>query len=58
VRLPLVELKPESKARIDTVMAQVCAGYRGYILADAGRDRDKVRSANDARPRPKLVASP
>ena len=58
VRLPLVELKPESKARIDTVMAQMCAEYRGYILADAaGRDRGTVRSVNDARPRPKLVAA-
>jgi 4-hydroxy-tetrahydrodipicolinate synthase len=57
VRLPLVELRPESKARIDTVMAQMCAAYRGYILADAaGRDCGMVRSVNDAR-RPKLVAA-
>ena len=29
LRLPLVELKPESKARIDTVMAQMGAGDPG-----------------------------
>ena len=57
VRLPLVELKPESKAEIDTVMAQMGAGDPGYILADAaGRDRGTVRSVNGARLRPKLVA--
>jgi hypothetical protein len=58
VRLPLVELRPESKTRVDTVMAKMRAEYRDYILADlAGRDRDTVRSINDARPRPKLVAA-
>ncbi len=33
VRLPLVELKPESKARIDAVMAETCAEYVVFLRA-------------------------
>jgi 4-hydroxy-tetrahydrodipicolinate synthase len=37
VRLPLVELKPESKARIDAVMAEIWAEYTSSILSEPPR---------------------
>jgi 4-hydroxy-tetrahydrodipicolinate synthase len=58
VRLPLVELQAESKARIDRVMAKTCAEYPDYLIANAARrDHDIVLSVNNARPRPKLVVA-
>ena len=58
VRLPLVELTIESKARIEKVLAETCAGHPGYLLASvAGRDRDIVLSVDNARQRPKLVVA-
>jgi hypothetical protein len=35
VRLPLVELQAESKARIDRVMAKTCAEYPDYLARRA-----------------------
>jgi 4-hydroxy-tetrahydrodipicolinate synthase len=35
VRLPLGELKNESKAEIDAVLAQVCEGYTEYMIGNA-----------------------
>jgi len=41
VRLPLVELQAESKARIENVLAETCAGHPGYLIANvAGRNRN------------------
>jgi 4-hydroxy-tetrahydrodipicolinate synthase len=70
VRLPLVELRAESKARIDKVLAETSAGHPGYLIADvAGRDLDMVLRVDNARPgskpspkpspkpRPKLVVA-
>jgi hypothetical protein len=34
VRLPLVELKNESKAEIDAVLAQVIEGYPDYMIGN------------------------
>ena len=34
VRLPLVELRAESKARIDEAISQTCAGHPGYLIAN------------------------
>ena len=40
VRLPLVELKHESKAEIDAVLAQMCEEYPEYMIGGAvGQDR-------------------
>jgi 4-hydroxy-tetrahydrodipicolinate synthase len=44
VRLPLVELKDESKAEVDTVMAQVCEGYAEYMIGSAVGPDARVRS--------------
>jgi 4-hydroxy-tetrahydrodipicolinate synthase len=58
VRLPLVELTAESKARIDAVLSQTCAGHPGYLIANtAERDRDIALCVSTARPRPKLVVA-
>jgi hypothetical protein len=61
VRLPLVELKAEGKARIDAVLSQTCAGHPGYLITSvAGQDPDIVVSVNNtarpgSKPRPRLV---
>jgi 4-hydroxy-tetrahydrodipicolinate synthase len=61
VRLPLVELKAEGRARIDAVLSQTCAGHPGYLIANvAGQDPDIVVSINNtarpgSKPRPRLV---
>jgi 4-hydroxy-tetrahydrodipicolinate synthase len=58
VRLPLVELRPESKARIDAVMAEMRAEHGGYIIADiASRGRGVVQSVANARPRRALAVA-
>jgi 4-hydroxy-tetrahydrodipicolinate synthase len=44
VRLPLVELKNESKAEIDAVLAQVCDGYAEYLIGSAVGQDQQVRS--------------
>jgi 4-hydroxy-tetrahydrodipicolinate synthase len=44
VRLPLVELKNESKAEIDAVLAQVCEGYAEYLIGSAVGQDQQVRS--------------
>jgi dihydrodipicolinate synthase/N-acetylneuraminate lyase len=43
VRLPLVELKCDSKAKIDAVLAQVCEGYGHYMIGNAVGNRQRVR---------------
>jgi 4-hydroxy-tetrahydrodipicolinate synthase len=44
VRVPLVELKDESKAEVDAVMAQVCEGYAEYMIGSAVGPDARVRS--------------
>jgi 4-hydroxy-tetrahydrodipicolinate synthase len=43
VRLPLVELKNESKVVIDAVLAQVCEGYAEYMIGNAVGQDHQVR---------------
>jgi 4-hydroxy-tetrahydrodipicolinate synthase len=43
VRLPLVELKNESKAEIDAVLAQVCEGYAEYMIGNAVGQDHQIR---------------
>jgi 4-hydroxy-tetrahydrodipicolinate synthase len=58
VRLPLVELAAESKAQVDRVMAETCAGHPSYLIGNvAGRDRDIAVSVSNSRSRAKLVAA-
>jgi 4-hydroxy-tetrahydrodipicolinate synthase len=58
VRLPLVELRPESKARIDAVMTEIRAEHGDYIIADiASRGRGIVQSVANARPRRTLAVA-
>jgi 4-hydroxy-tetrahydrodipicolinate synthase len=47
VRLPLVELKAESKAEIDTVLAEVCEGYGEYMIGNAIGQDQRIRSFRD-----------
>ncbi len=44
VRLPLVELKSESKAEIDAVLAQVYEGYADYMIGNAIGQGQRLRS--------------
>jgi 4-hydroxy-tetrahydrodipicolinate synthase len=44
VRLPLVELKEESKAEVDAVLAQVCEGYAEYMIGNTVGQVQRVRS--------------
>jgi 4-hydroxy-tetrahydrodipicolinate synthase len=44
VRLPLVELKDESKAAIDAALAQVREGYAEYMIGNAVGQDQRVRS--------------
>jgi 4-hydroxy-tetrahydrodipicolinate synthase len=51
VRLPLVELRNETKAEIDAVMAQACEGYSDYMIGQVpGPDR-RVRSWRSMQPK-------
>jgi 4-hydroxy-tetrahydrodipicolinate synthase len=43
VRLPLVELKDESKAEIDAVLAQLCEGYGEYMIGNAAAQAHGTR---------------
>lgn len=57
VRLPLVQLKSETKAEIDRVLAQVAAKYPFYMVGDPVRLGSSVRQpVEQARSRAKLVA--
>jgi 4-hydroxy-tetrahydrodipicolinate synthase len=40
LRLPLVELMSETKAKIDAVLAQVGEGYSDYMIGHAGHDHN------------------
>jgi 4-hydroxy-tetrahydrodipicolinate synthase len=54
VRLPLVELRAESKTRVETVLAETCAAHPGYLIASvSGRSRDIVLPVDNPRPSPK-----
>jgi len=44
VRLPLVELKNESKAEVDAVLAQMSEGYADYMIGGAVGHVRRVRS--------------
>jgi 4-hydroxy-tetrahydrodipicolinate synthase len=44
VRLPLVELKNESRAEIDAVLAQVCEDYADYMIGSAVAQGGRARS--------------
>jgi 4-hydroxy-tetrahydrodipicolinate synthase len=44
VRLPLVELRSESKAELDAVLAQVREGYAEYMIGNAVGQTQRVRS--------------
>jgi 4-hydroxy-tetrahydrodipicolinate synthase len=43
VRLPLVELKDESKAEIDAILAEVCEGYAEYMIGNAVGQDQRIR---------------
>jgi 4-hydroxy-tetrahydrodipicolinate synthase len=51
VRLPLVELKNESKAEIDAVLAQVCEGYADYMIGNAAGHDPRIRSFGGRQPK-------
>ena len=51
VRLPLVELKDESKAEIDAVLAQLCEDYADYMIGNAVGLGRRVRSFSRMPPR-------
>jgi 4-hydroxy-tetrahydrodipicolinate synthase len=56
VRLPLVELKRETKAEIERVLAHISAKYSGYLLGDVtGQARNAVPSVDPTRAKPKFV---
>jgi ribosomal protein L29 len=42
--LPLVELRNESKAELDAVLAQVREGYAEYMIGNAVGQAQRVRS--------------
>jgi hypothetical protein len=48
VRLPLVELRNESKAEIDAVLGQVREGYAEYMIGNAVSQAQRVRSFGSA----------
>jgi 4-hydroxy-tetrahydrodipicolinate synthase len=50
VRLPLVELKNESKAEVDAVLAQVCEGYVDYMIGHGVGHGRRVRSFSRGQP--------
>ena len=56
VRLPLVELKSESRAEIDAVLARVCEKYPGYLIGKlARRDQTTAQPVNHGRPQRKFA---
>ena len=56
VRLPLVELKRETKAEIERILAHISAKYSGYLIGDVtGQGRSDVPSIEPARAKPKFV---
>jgi hypothetical protein len=58
VRLPLVELKNESKAEIDAVLAQVCEDYADYMIGNAVGHGQRVRSFSRMPPRRNFAVIP
>jgi hypothetical protein len=44
VRLPLVELKSDTKAAIDAVLAQASEEYADYMIGDAAGNGRRARS--------------
>jgi 4-hydroxy-tetrahydrodipicolinate synthase len=59
VRLPLVQLKSESKAEIDRLLAHIGAKYSGSMIGDVtGQDRSAVQSVDPTRSKPKFVVVP
>ena len=56
VRLPLVELKSESRAEIDAVLARICEKYPGYLIGKlARRDQTTAQPVNHGRPQRKFA---
>ena len=56
VRLPLVELKSESRAEIDAVLARVCEKYPGYLIGKlARRDQTSWSAGQPGRPQRKFA---
>ena len=56
VRLPLVELRNESKAEIDRILAQACVAYPGCMIGTVfGQRQNGIRSVAGMRQKPKLV---
>ncbi len=56
VRLPLVELKRESKAEIERILGHISTKYSGYLIGDVtGRGGNAVSSVDPARTKPKFV---
>jgi 4-hydroxy-tetrahydrodipicolinate synthase len=54
---PLVELKNESKAEIDAVLAQVCDGYADYMIGNAAGQGTPVRSFIRVQPKRNFAVS-
>jgi 4-hydroxy-tetrahydrodipicolinate synthase len=56
VRLPLVEVRSETKAEIERVLAHISAKYSGYLIGDvAGQVRNAVQPIEPTRAKPKFV---
>jgi 4-hydroxy-tetrahydrodipicolinate synthase len=56
VRLPLVELKGETRAEIDAVLGRACEKYPGYLIAKlARRDQTTAQPVNHGRPQRKFA---
>jgi hypothetical protein len=56
VRLPLVELKSESRAEIERVLAQISAKYSGYLMDEVARERGNgIPPVDPAPAKPKFV---
>jgi 4-hydroxy-tetrahydrodipicolinate synthase len=56
VRLPLVEVKSETKTEIERVLAQISAKYSGYLIGGVTpQDRNAVQSIDPTRAKPKFV---
>jgi len=47
VRLPLVELRKETKVEIDAVLTQVCGHYPGYAIGEPMRQYRKFARQQD-----------
>jgi 4-hydroxy-tetrahydrodipicolinate synthase len=56
VRLPLVELKDESKTEIDAVLAEVSEGYAEYMIGNAAGHGHRAQSLIRAQPSRLLAA--